>query len=96
MLKEKYSNNMSQRSVTSFEFVPAHGSRPGQAIVDAALKQQSTLIVTGSRGLSSTRRTLVGSVSDYILHNAHCPVLICRDPTSNSAPKLGVLQTISD
>ncbi|RUS88607.1 hypothetical protein EGW08_003633 [Elysia chlorotica] len=32
----------------------------------------------GTRGLGKFRRTMLGSVSDYILHHAHVPVLVCR------------------
>ncbi|RUS79951.1 hypothetical protein EGW08_012295 [Elysia chlorotica] len=51
---------------------------PGHVIVKVANENKATLIVTGSRGLSSARRTLIGSVSKYVLHHAQCPVLICR------------------
>ena len=50
----------------------------GQAIVRAAETEGATCIVTGTRGLGKVRRTLLGSVSDYILHHAHVPVLVCR------------------
>jgi len=36
------------------------------------------LIVVGTRGANALRRTLMGSVSDSIVHHAHCPVLVCR------------------
>ena len=36
------------------------------------------LLVMGSRGLSTARRLLMGSVSDAIVHHAKCPVLIIR------------------
>ncbi len=36
------------------------------------------LVVLGTRGLGSVRRTILGSVSDYVLHHAHCPVTIYR------------------
>ena len=52
--------------------------KPGDVIVDAAKKEKATLIVIGSRGLSRVKRTFQGSVSDYVLHNAPCPVCICR------------------
>ncbi|XP_076448398.1 universal stress protein in QAH/OAS sulfhydrylase 3'region-like isoform X2 [Babylonia areolata] len=50
----------------------------GPAIVRAAEEEGVTCIVTGSRGLGTVRRTLLGSVSDYVLHHAHVPVLVCR------------------
>lgn len=57
------------------------GGKPGEAIVHAAHEEQAHLIVTGTRGLGTIRRTLVGSVSDYVLHHANVPVLICRHKT---------------
>lgn len=57
------------------------GGKPGEAIVHAAQEEQAHLIVTGTRGLGTIRRTLVGSVSDYVLHHANVPVLICRHKT---------------
>ena len=51
---------------------------PGEAIVKAAEDDKADMIIMGSRGLNRYRRTLLGSVSDYVLHHAHCPVCICR------------------
>ncbi|KAK3765250.1 hypothetical protein RRG08_051872 [Elysia crispata] len=55
---------------------------PGHTIVKVANENKATLIVTGTRGLNGVRRTLIGSVSDYVLHHAHCPVLVCRNDTA--------------
>lgn len=52
--------------------------KPGEVIVSMAKEEKAGLIVIGSRGLGRLKRTLVGSVSDYVLHNAPCPVCICK------------------
>lgn len=57
-----------------------HTSNPGEGIVKSATELDAALIVTGTRGLGNIRRTLIGSTSDYILHHAHAPVMICRLP----------------
>ena len=54
--------------------IPAKSS----AIVDVADEEQSDLIVMGSRGFGTFRSMLVGSVSHYVLQQAHCPVLIVK------------------
>ncbi|PVD24683.1 hypothetical protein C0Q70_15168 [Pomacea canaliculata] len=50
----------------------------GHSIVKTAEMEGVSCIVTGTRGQGKVRRTLLGSVSDYILNHAHVPVLICR------------------
>ena len=57
-----------------------YDSHPGRAIVETADKEHASLVVMGTRGLGKLRRTILGSVSSYVLHHAHCPVVIC--PTS--------------
>jgi nucleotide-binding universal stress UspA family protein len=53
--------------------------RPDRAIVELGEKLGVDLVVVGSRGLGRLRRTLMGSVSDSVVHHAHCPVLVVRD-----------------
>ena len=53
--------------------------KPGEVIVETAAEEKATFIVMGTRGLGSVRRTLMGSVSDYVVHHAKCPVMICRE-----------------
>lgn len=51
---------------------------PVERIVAAAHSENADLIVMGCRGLSQWKSYLLGSVSDGVLHLAHCPVLIVR------------------
>jgi universal stress protein A len=50
----------------------------GSAIANAAEAEQADLIVVGTRGRSGAGRMLLGSVSDHVVRNAGCPVLIVR------------------
>lgn len=50
--------------------------KPGEAICEAAKEQHANIIVMGSRGLNTVRRTFMGSVSDYVLHHVDVPVII--------------------
>lgn len=54
---------------------------PADEIVQAAQELEADLIVIGSRGWGEIRSVLLGSVSERVMHIAHCPVLIVR-PTA--------------
>jgi nucleotide-binding universal stress UspA family protein len=49
---------------------------PGMAICDHAAERPARAIVIGSRGRGRIKRALLGSVSDYVVRNAPCPVVI--------------------
>jgi universal stress protein E len=52
--------------------------RPEYAILEAAGRERSDLVVVGSRGLSGVARVLLGSVSEYVATHARCSVLVVR------------------
>ncbi|XP_020083707.1 uncharacterized protein LOC109707044 isoform X2 [Ananas comosus] len=54
-----------------------------EVICQAAEQMQADLLVVGSRGLGTIKRTFLGSVSDYVAHHAKCPVLIVKPPKEN-------------
>ncbi|XP_014775911.1 putative universal stress protein SAUSA300_1656 [Octopus bimaculoides] len=58
--------------------VKSINGRPGEVIVNVAKEDNASLIVTGTRGMGTIRRTLVGSISDYVIHHSPVPVLVCR------------------
>jgi len=47
-------------------------------IIKAAEEGTFDLIVMGARGISKIREMLLGSVSDGVIRNAHCPVLVVK------------------
>jgi nucleotide-binding universal stress UspA family protein len=47
-----------------------------QEIVAVAREGEFDLIVIGARGISRIRELLMGSVSEGVIKNAHCPVLV--------------------
>jgi nucleotide-binding universal stress UspA family protein len=48
------------------------------AILEYAEKQDSDLIIVGTRGITGFKRMLLGSVASGIVTYAHCPVLVIR------------------
>jgi nucleotide-binding universal stress UspA family protein len=52
--------------------------RPESEITDLAEEIGARLIILGSRGLGVMRRVLMGSVSESVVHHAHCSVLVVR------------------
>ncbi|XP_048738593.1 universal stress protein YxiE-like isoform X2 [Ostrea edulis] len=76
-LKQKFIDKASKLGIEA-EFRVENADKPGHAIVDVAQKENATFVVTGTRGMGKFRRTIMGSVSDFVVHHAHCPVLVCR------------------
>jgi len=56
---------------------------PAQVLLEAAA--DADLLVLGSRGHRSFAGALLGSVGQYCIHHAHCPVLIMRGEPDRSA-----------
>lgn len=52
---------------------------PDSRIVETAEEMKADMIVLGSHGYNRWERLLLGSVSDSVVHHAHCSVLIVRD-----------------
>ena len=63
-----------------FKLYKEEHSRPGEVICKLAEDKKAQFIVMGSRGMGILRRTFLGSVSDYCVHHAHCPVAIIPPP----------------
>ncbi|ESQ28441.1 hypothetical protein EUTSA_v10019262mg [Eutrema salsugineum] len=51
---------------------------PKEAICDAVKKLGVDLLIVGSNGKGALERTFLGSVSNYCVNKAKCPVLVVR------------------
>lgn len=60
-----------------------HGS-PGERICATAAEHAIELIILGSHERGAFGRFVHGSVSDYVVHHAPCPVLVVRHTTSTT------------
>lgn len=54
---------------------------PGQTLCELARTWGASLIVVGRRGHTGLEEALAGSVSNYVMHHAHCPVLTVQGKT---------------
>ena len=54
------------------------GGKPGEVICRVAEEEKAEMIVMGTRGHGRIHRTIMGSVSDFVVHHACCPVIVYR------------------
>jgi len=55
------------------------------SLLDYLTRNPQDLVVVGSRGLTRSRRLLLGSVSNGLVNAAHCPVLVVRPGPAHAA-----------
>lgn len=53
-----------------------HNKNPGQGLCAVADEENADLIVMACRGLGMLKRAMLGSVSEYVVKNAHRPTLV--------------------
>jgi nucleotide-binding universal stress UspA family protein len=51
---------------------------PGRALCRLAADVGASALIVGSRGRGGLKRAFLGSVSDYVVRNAPCPVVVSR------------------
>jgi len=59
---------------------------PAESIVAAAASEGADLVLVGSHGRGPIGRLLLGSVSEYVVRNAPCPVLVARNAPQGALP----------
>ncbi len=71
-------------------------TEPGQGLCEAAQQWQADLVMVGRRGRKGWTEVLLGSVSNYVLHHAPCPVLVIQSAGSSersASPQASFKQT---
>ncbi|KAJ4954932.1 hypothetical protein NE237_011715 [Protea cynaroides] len=49
-------------------------------LCEAVEKHHASMLVVGNHGYGAIKRAVLGSVSDYCAHHAHCTVMIVKKP----------------
>ena len=60
-----------------------HAGSPGEVICWMAQDNHCNLIIMGTHGRTGLNHILFGSVAEYVLRHARCPVLTIREPHGN-------------
>ncbi|XP_071175862.1 universal stress protein in QAH/OAS sulfhydrylase 3'region-like [Mytilus edulis] len=76
-VEKTYTDRLKDISV-DFQFRLVYG-HPGEQIVKVAEEEKASLVMVGSRGHGWLRRTILGSVSNYVIHHTSIPVLLCKN-----------------
>ena len=50
----------------------------GKAIIDYAKNNNFNVIIVGTTGMGRVQEIFLGSVANYVIHHAHCPVFAVR------------------
>ena len=59
---------------------------PATAILEAALRLKADLIVMGTHGRGGLRRVALGSVAEFVVRHARCPVVTLRAQAADEQP----------
>ncbi|XP_078175989.1 adenine nucleotide alpha hydrolases-like superfamily protein [Carex rostrata] len=57
-----------------------HEGDARNVLCEAVEKHHADMLVVGSHGYGAIKRAVLGSVSDYCAHHAHCTVMIVKKP----------------
>lgn len=75
---DKTVSEAKKRSITVKADTPEATGSVVETIVNQAVKENADLIIVGTRGLGGFKKLLLGSVSNGVVSQAHCPVLVIR------------------
>ncbi|XP_057776585.1 universal stress protein PHOS34-like isoform X2 [Salvia miltiorrhiza] len=76
---EKAKEICAAKSVNDVIYEVAEGDARN-ALCDAVENHHASVLVVGSHGYGAIKRAVLGSVSDYCAHHAHCSVMIVKKP----------------
>jgi nucleotide-binding universal stress UspA family protein len=74
---DKYESRAKEAGIENVHIIRAEGNAAEKILQSAEDKRIDTIIL-GSRGLSTTKEFLLGSVSHNVIHHAKCSVIIAK------------------
>ena len=82
-LFQEYRQYAQEHDFNDIDFVLEYGSPKVYISKNIPKDYQIDLIMMGATGLNSVERLFIGSVSEYVIRNAHCDVLVVRTDLEN-------------
>ncbi|ELT93011.1 hypothetical protein CAPTEDRAFT_220518 [Capitella teleta] len=77
----RYEQRLKERNIKGS--VQFEVGKPGEVVIQYADRFRGTHIVIGTRGFGLLRRTILGSVSEYVIHHSKIPVTIVPPETQS-------------
>ncbi len=84
-VKRQAAEVRSGRGVETHVHMPSTAGSVAKLIAETAERARADLIVVGTRGHSVVAGAILGSVTQHLLHLAHCPVLAVPPPGQTPA-----------
>lgn len=84
---QDYEESARKNEVTSIKTVIEYGSPKPIIAKQLPEEHKIDLIMLGATGLNAVERLFIGSVSEYVIRNAPCDVLVVRTDLENKLPK---------
>ena len=82
-LFQEYRHYAQEHDFNNIDFVLEYGSPKVYISKNIPKDYQIDLIMMGATGLNAVERLFIGSVSEYVIRNAHCDVLVVRTDLEN-------------
>jgi nucleotide-binding universal stress UspA family protein len=92
-ISERVGDALADQGVAQLDFyVHARRGRPAGEILGLAAEVGADIIIVGSHGRVGVERLLLGSVSEHVVREARCPVMVVRAKTYLDGELLAVIQ----
>lgn len=86
-ITNKFKDVCTERGIDTRVFIREKVDSIGHTICTSAKEHEAKCVVMGQRGLGAFKRTIFGSVSEYVLHHAHIAALIVPPPKRHKCSK---------